>query len=211
MTCPRAGAWGLWACRATCPSRAFLCAPRCHARARLPRRCCLPVGDDSLVGGLGLPGELALCRAHLLACRPGPGVFALQRRGAGADLEQAQLLGRQRGLRVGVVLATAEQRPEQDRELARGRDDGDPAAAPGADPLIERAQRAGLLDDRPGRLDQRPARRRGALLGDPPALGRRAAGLIDARVKPEVADQPACRAEAADVSDRRQERRRASR
>src|SRR5215211_9306573 len=124
-------------------------------------------------GGLGLLRELALCRAHLLARRPGPGRLALARRRAGADLEQAQLLGRQRRLLVGVVLAAAEQAPEQRRELAGGRDDGDLAAAPAADALIKRAQRAGLLDDRPGRLDERPARRGRALLGDPSAPGRR--------------------------------------
>src|SRR5215216_2607918 len=200
MMCPRAGAWGLWACRATCPSRAFLCAPRCYARARLPRRCCLPVGDDSLVGGLGLLGELALCGAHLLARRPGPRRRALQRRRAGADLEQAQLLGRQRGLPVGVVLAAREQRPEQRRELARAGDDGDLVAAAGADPLVERVQWAGLLNDRPGRLNERPARRGRALLGDPSALGRCAAGLVDARVQAEVADQLARCREAADLA-----------
>ena len=33
MTCRSAGVWGSRACRATCPSRALLCAPRCHELA----------------------------------------------------------------------------------------------------------------------------------------------------------------------------------
>ncbi len=48
----------LAACRATLPFEGLvLCALRCHARARLLGRG-LPVGDDPLVGGLGLLGEL---------------------------------------------------------------------------------------------------------------------------------------------------------
>ena len=71
---------------------------------------------------------------------------------------------------------------------------------------LERAQRTGLVHDRPGRLDERPARRGRALLGDPPAARRLAAGLAHARVKAEVADQRSRRAEPADVADRRQKR-----
>jgi hypothetical protein len=93
-----------------------------------------------------------------------PGVGALERLGAGADLDQAQLLGRQRGLLVGVVLRAAERAPEQHGELARAGDDGDLVAAAGADALVERVQRAGLPDDRPGGLDERPARLGRALL-----------------------------------------------
>jgi hypothetical protein len=89
----------------------------------------------------------------LLPGGPGPGVAALQRWRTGADLEQPQLLRRQRWLLVGVVLVTGEQAPEQDGELARAGDDGDLVAAPGPDPLVERVRRPGLLDDRPGRLD----------------------------------------------------------
>jgi hypothetical protein len=76
--------------------------------------------------------------------------LALLRRGAGGDLEQAQLLGGQRRLLVGVVLAAREQTPGQRRELARRSDDGLAVAAAGADPLVEGVQRAGLTDDRPG-------------------------------------------------------------
>jgi hypothetical protein len=143
-----------------------------------------------------LLGEFAFCPAHLLPGRPGPGALALQRRGAGADLDQAQLLGGQRGLLVGLVLAVREQAPEQDRELARDGDDRDPVAAAGADPLIQGVQRAGLVDDRPGRLDERPARRGRTLLW---RSGHRAPARCrtGARaVKAEVADQRSRCAEA---------------
>ena len=93
-------------------------------------------------------GEVTLCRAHLLPGRPRSGGLALQRRGAGADLKQSQLLSGQRRLLVSVVLAACEQAPEQDRQLARRGDDGLSVAAAGSDPLIEGAQRAGLTDDR---------------------------------------------------------------
>jgi hypothetical protein len=46
------------------------------------------------------------------------------------------------------------------RQLARSGDGSDLVAAAGADALIERAQRARLMHDVPGGLDQRPARRR---------------------------------------------------
>jgi hypothetical protein len=100
-------------------------------------------------------GELALGLAHPLARRPDAGRLAFARRGARGDLEPPQLLGGQRRLLVGVVLAAGEQTPEQDRELARRSDDGFSVAAAGADALIERVQRAGLTDSAPGRLDQR--------------------------------------------------------
>ena len=64
-------------------------------------------------------GELALGLAHPLAGGPDAGLLALERRGARGDLEQPELLGGQRRLLVGVVLAAGEQTPEQDRELAR--------------------------------------------------------------------------------------------
>jgi hypothetical protein len=55
-------------CRATCVllvSDLNLCALQCHARARFPcRGCGLLVLDHSLVGGLGLLGELELGGPH---------------------------------------------------------------------------------------------------------------------------------------------------
>ena len=65
---------------------------------------------------------------------------------------------------MGVVLAAGEQEPEQARELARARDDGDPVSTAGTQALVEGVLRAGLANGAPGRLDQRPARRCGALL-----------------------------------------------
>ncbi|MGH2825090.1 MAG: hypothetical protein ACRDLY_19135, partial [Thermoleophilaceae bacterium] len=57
---------------------------RCHGGGPAPVR------ERSLVGGLALLGERALCLAHPLAGREQPGVGALERLGAGADLEQQQ-------------------------------------------------------------------------------------------------------------------------
>jgi hypothetical protein len=188
----------------------LLGAPRCHARAHFRGPCCgpfrrlgcLPVADHPLVGGLGLLGELAPGLAHPLAGGPHAGSRALQRRGAGGDLEQPQLLGGQRRLPVGVVLAAREQAPEQDRELARRGNDGLAVAAAGADPLVEGAQRPGLTDNAACRLDQRPARGRRPPLGDPAAAGRLAARLANPRVKPEIGDQLPRAAKPADVADR---------
>jgi hypothetical protein len=99
------------------------CAPRCRAGALLVCLGGVPVGDRSTVGGLRLGRELALCGPHPLAGREHPGVDALVSLGAGADLEQTQLLGRQRGLGVGVVLLARQQAPKQAGELARAGDD----------------------------------------------------------------------------------------
>src|SRR4051794_5862693 len=57
--------------------------------------------------------------------------------GAGGDLQAAELLLGQRGLLVGVVLATGQHAPEQDRELAGGRDDRLAVPAAGAGAVIE--------------------------------------------------------------------------
>ena len=121
-------------------------APVSRSRPLLPPRG-LPVADGALVGGLRLLGELFLGLAHPLAGGPGAGGLALARRGAGGDLEPAELLGGQRRLLVGVVLAPVEQAPEQHGELARGGDDRLAVAAAALDPLIERAQRPGLLNN----------------------------------------------------------------
>ena len=121
---------------------ALRCASRCRARAFavcLPVRHCAPVGD------LALAGELALGLAHGRVGRPGARL-GLALGGAGGELEAAQLLFGQRGLGIGVVLLAGEQAPEQASELARRGDDRDLVAAPGADALVERAQRAGLAD-----------------------------------------------------------------
>ena len=66
---------------------------------------------------------------------------------------------------------------------------------------IERAQRARGLDRDPGGLDEHPARVRAALLGDPSVRRGLVAGLLDARVQAEVADELVRRAEAGEVAD----------
>jgi hypothetical protein len=63
--------------------------------------------------------------------------------GAGGEFEAAEFLFGQRGLLERVVLAAGEQAPEQAGELARSGHDRDLVAAPGADALVEGAQRAG--------------------------------------------------------------------
>jgi hypothetical protein len=79
-----------------------------------------PVGgsDGAFVGALGLEGELAFGMAHRVVGRP-DALAALPARRAGLQLEAAHLLGGQRGLREGVVLAAREQAPERTRELVR--------------------------------------------------------------------------------------------
>ena len=62
--------------------------------------------DHPLVGGLGLAGEFALGVAHQLVGGPDPGGAPGVLRGAGGDLQAAELLAGQRGLLVGVVLCS---------------------------------------------------------------------------------------------------------
>ena len=116
---------------------------------------------EPLVGDLGLLGELDARPGgspSLVLQMParGLGVF----RGAGGDLQPAQLLLGQRGLLVGVVLAAGEHAPEQDRELARGRDDRLAVPAAGAGAVIEGVQRPGLPDRRSRRPRPAPSARR---------------------------------------------------
>jgi hypothetical protein len=101
---------------------------------------------------------------------------------------------------VGVVLAALEHAPEQDRELAGGRDDRLAVPAPRARAVIEGVQRARLKDDAPGGFDQRPARRGGPAFADPAAARRRVPGLADLRIQAEIGDQLAAGEEPADVS-----------
>ena len=150
MTCQRAGVRGFdrGLPRDVCPTvkGPWLCAPRCHARARLLLFWGggFPVRDRALVGGFGLRGELFLGVAHLLAGGPGAGGLAGADGGAGFDFESAELLGGEGGLLVGVVLLAGEHAPEQDGELASDGDDGDVVAFAGPDALVEGMQRSGL-------------------------------------------------------------------
>jgi hypothetical protein len=130
---------------------------------------------------------LALGLADRVVSAPDPagglGVF----RGASGDLQPPQLLLGQRGLLVRVILAAGQHAPEQNRQLARGRDDRLAMPAAGTSAVIEGVQRPGLQDDAPGGLDQRPAGSRRAALADPPAACRRLAGLADLGIQAQVA------------------------
>jgi hypothetical protein len=86
------------------------------------------------------------------------------------------LLVGQRGPGEGIVLLADHQVPAQGGQLAGGGDHGDLHAAPGADTLVEGAQRPGDLGRDPGGLDQHAAGVGPALLGDPAVLGWLAAG-----------------------------------
>jgi hypothetical protein len=97
--------------------------------------------------------------------------------------------------------------PGDHGELARDRDGGDVAAAVGGDPLVEGAQGPRCAAGMPGRLDEHVPRLTRALLADPAVPGRLGAGLADARVEAEVADQLPRAGEAADVADRGEQRR----
>jgi hypothetical protein len=65
---------------------------------------------------------------------------------AGGELEAPHLLGGQRRLGKGVVLAAGQQAPEQAGELARCGDDRDRVTALGFDARVEGGDRTGLAD-----------------------------------------------------------------
>src|SRR4051794_2345081 len=98
--------WALGLPRRLLFSGALRCAARCRARAAL-----LPVFDGAFVGALRLEREFAFGLAHRRVGAPDVAA-APPARGAGGELEAAQLLGGQRGLGEGVVLAAREQTPE---------------------------------------------------------------------------------------------------
>src|SRR5438034_1750533 len=108
---------------------------------------------------------------------------------AGHQLEPARLLAGERGAAKGVVLAAAEHVPGDHGELSGDRDRGDVAAAPDGDPLMEGAQGPRCAGGVPGRFDEHVPRLARPLLGDAAVSGRLGAGLLDARVEAEVADQ----------------------
>ena len=183
------------------------CAPRCRARTGLCRRRGLPVADHAAVGGFGAARELALGLADGGALVAGDPADARARRGAGGQLELAELRTGQRWALERVVLFAPEQAPERGGAPARGRGRGDLRALAGADALEEGAQRTGGLGDRPGRFAEHVAGEAGAGLGDVAVAGAGVARLPHARIEPELADRMACGREAPDVADRGDERR----
>ena len=164
--------WGLF-CRAACP----LDGPEMRAPVSRPRPFSFRLGGLAVADRARRrprPGGRARARrrASPVAGRPTPvrsPCGSGRRRGSRAGAASCAV---SEGWPIGVVLLAREQTPEQARELARGGDDRDLVAAAGADALVEGVQRAGLADRAPARLDQRVARARRALLGDPPVAGR---------------------------------------
>src|SRR6266545_7181316 len=120
--------WGCLLPRCLPLRRPRRCAPRCRTRT-VSRPCPFPVGDESAVGELGLPGELALevvlGAAAPQRCRPG---LALRARRARLQFEPTELAPNDRGALIGVVLAAAQQMPGEHGQLARDGDCGDVTA-----------------------------------------------------------------------------------
>ena len=112
----------------------------------------------------------------------------------------------QRRLLVGVVLCAGEHAPEQDRELAGGRDDRFAVPAPSADSLVERVQRSWLMTA--VQAASTSAHRAEAIRAWRSARCARARpGLSDLGIEPEVRHQLAAGQEPARVPDRGEERR----
>jgi hypothetical protein len=93
--------------------------------------------------------------------------------------------------------------PDQDRELAGGRDGSDLLTALLLDAVEECSQWSRLCRDRPRRFDQHPACMRSTLFTDPPMIGGTIAGLSDLRVETEITHELFGRGEASDIADRR--------
>jgi len=83
-----------------------------------------------------------------------------------------------------VVGLLGQEMPDEDRQLACGRDRGDLMAASGPDAQEEGVQGTGCLGRRPSGLDQQRPRVRPADLADPAMLGQAEPGLPDPRVSP---------------------------
>src|SRR4029453_19448126 len=88
-----------------------------------------------------------------------------------------------------VVVLLGQQVPDQDRELSGGRDRCDVLAAARLDAQKERPQLTGRPRGGPGRFHEQAPRMTWALLCDAAVIGRRRAGLPDAGVENEVADE----------------------
>src|SRR6266540_4425072 len=189
--------WGCLLPRCLPLRRPRRCAPRCRTRTVF-RPCPFPVGDESAVGELGLPGEFAL-EVVLGAAAPERGCpgLALRARRARLQFEPTELAPNDGGALVGVVLAAAQEVPGEHGQLARDGDRGDVAAAAGGGALGEGSQRSRRFRARPGRLDERVPGRRRPFLGDATVARLRNPGLAQLRVEAKVAGQVARAREAA--------------
>lgn len=105
-------------------------------------------------------------------------------RTAGTQFEISYLLGMEGGPHPVVILALAEQMPDDHRQLARDGNGGDVIAAPGPDPFVKGTQRSWAADSLPGRFDQQVTGIRPPPLGDPAVVSGTVARLVDARIPP---------------------------
>src|SRR4051812_34507212 len=106
----------------------------------------VPLGDGAFVGRLGVLGDGALGLASLLAVQRLPRAAGLARLGAGLEFDASEFLGVGGRHHVGVIAFGGEQMPEENRHLARGRDDRDLVAAAGADAFVEAFERSWAAD-----------------------------------------------------------------
>src|SRR5437867_9761586 len=91
--------------------------------------------------------------------------------------------------------------PEEDSELARAGGDRDLRPAACSNAFVEAAHRPGHARPAPGGLGEHVSDLGCALFGDPSAARWIVAGLADARIEAEVADQMRGAGEAVDVAD----------
>jgi len=146
------------------PAQPLRCAPRCGTRTVPPGCGGLPVLDETLVGEFGLLGELAFLEVALFEGGGALGVLGAVPGGrAGAEFERAEFAVDDGLAFERVVLLGGEQLPAQAGKLAGGRHDRDLRAAAGAHALIERAERTGGLDGRPGSFAENVPAAGGAL------------------------------------------------
>ena len=196
-----------WACRAALPFEGLEDARSGVAPAPTFGPVRLPVSDEASVGDLRLQresllGVVAVGVPHRIGIGAG-----LRARRPGGQLESAPLAPHRAGTLEGVVLATGQQMPGQDGELARDGDGRDMAPAPRGGALRERPQRARDLGGSPGRLDEHVAGRGGAFPGQPAVTRRAVARLADRGMQPEIADQVTSGRKPTGVADHRNQRR----
>ena len=130
--------------------------------------------------------------------------MALLRRKSSSQFELPLLLGDQRWPGPREIFLPAEDVPNDDGQLACGRNGGDLVTPLGANAQEEGPQRSGGVRSRPGRFNEHPARMSAADLADMAVLCRLQARLPDSWVQPEVADQLLGRSKPGDIADRDQ-------
>ena len=165
----------------------------CGARAHLLESMRVPAGDEAGIGCLGLLDPAPLLLAMVLdvvgVSRP---LLAPCRSIPRFELKISQLFGKQRRTRPHVALALGEQVPDDDRELAGGRDGRDVLAATGSASRRKKARSGpGARTAAEAASTSMPRAWPRPLLGDPSVIGRPRPRLTDAWVQAEIADEPA--------------------